>query len=727
MNKLFSRENSKGNGKGKGKQDKIVAQETDVSTKEPPVIGEAKVGQGNWQPPISSSSTRPSIYVDTPVKSSDLNSAASEYVPSGKLFESGPDVATTVLPEDLLPLQETNKQLQLELETQLAVIARLQKSVNELSEQNVVLEENAAILRQRATDAAVASDEHGALVRTLEALKAEKEEIATALARQEEAYLLELTAKDSSISSMRQESEEQYSALSQAFEQYKLAHPVIGQIEEKDQAVIEQPESEHATIILQLQRELAEKVLEINLLKRGDEALHLTSEEDEPRRAQLESVHAAKILELERTLEEITIREARLLEEAELKLSELTQKLIAQQREASERIDQLELLLNEKDEQIGLRQKGYEAEFLELNAQREHQEQQLEGLNDALQAEQELLESKEQELREYTDKILEMDRAIFELQAHQSRLGEVVSELESELDAKIHHIGELEYTASQKSEQLAALVTYRVEMESFVDAQEQTIRQLQDQVQQMELGLESARRLQDQEMKTISREGVLATENEESAESLVDNSVVETQANTILQHLSRIAALEQEVLSSSQALNKATEDAALLRNQLSFARSSERPLQQSTSAAFFANSQAREKKAVDAIADLEKEIVVGSLLNRDKAIKAIVDRLKESLSKDDPQAYFNEHKEDLRRQLGVLNNWKSVLCTAVNAIVTVLAVLSVAGITALWLTGNLKNNATKNGSSFAFYVADKQKGNRAIQEVTEALSCRVGG
>ena len=609
---------------GKSKKNKSVTPQVteQLDSTRQPVIGEAKAGKGNGQPPISSSSTRPPIYVDTSVKSSDLNSAVSEYVPSGKFSESGPDVATTVLPEDLLPLQETNKQLQLELETQLAVIARLQKSVNELSEQNVVLEENAAILRQRATDAAVASDEHGAL----EALKAEKEEIATTLARQEEAYLLDLTAKDLSISSMQQESEE----LSQAFEQYKLAHFVMGQIEEKDQAVIERPESEQATIILQLQRGLAEKVLEINLLKRGDEALHLTSEEDEPRRAQLESVHAAKILELERALEEITIREA------------------------SERIDQLELLLNEKDEQIGLRQKGYEAEILELNAQREHQEEQLEGLNDAL-------------------------------------------------------------------------VVYREEMGAFVEAQEQTIRQLQDQVQQMELDLESARRLQDQEMKTISREGVLATENEESAESHVDKSVVETQANTILQHLSRIAALEQEVLSSSQALNKATEDAALLRNQLSVARPSERPLQQSTSAAFFANSQAREKKALDAIADLEKEIVVGSLLNRDKAIKAIVDRLKESLSKDDPQAYFNEHKEDLRRQLGVLNNWKSVLCTAVNAIVTVLAVLSVAGITALWLTGNLKNNATKNGSSFAFYVADKQKGNRAIQEVTEALSCRVGG
>lgn len=143
--------------------------------------------------------------------------------------------------------------------------------------------------------------------------------------------------------------------------------------------------------------------------------------------------------------------------------------------------------------------------------------------------------------------------------------------------------------------------------------------------------------------------------------------------------------------------------------------------------AFFTDAKSREKRANQAIESLKKEMIPHGKSNRDEAIKNIVALLKEGLEKTDPQTYFNNKKNDLRRHVRKLNNWKSIAVTAVNAILTVLAVCSVVGITALWLTGTLDNNLSNRGSIFAFTAADKQKANRALYEVEQSLGCKIGG
>ena len=177
------------------------------------------------------------------------------------------------------------------------------------------------------------------------------------------------------------------------------------------------------------------------------------------------------------------------------------------------------------------------------------------------------------------------------------------------------------------------------------------------------------------------------------------------------------AAKEREVAELNQTITQLRDNLATAQSQIL-----------TLSPSFLTNAIDRENRAKSAIATLEREIVVNSNSARDNALRDIVNHLNTGVAQADPQAYFEQNKEALRRNLQILNNWKSIANTALNVIITVLAFVSVVGITAAWLTGNLEKNAKNHGSQFAFLMfGDLQKGKRAVHEVSEAMTCRIGG
>ncbi|NDH66986.1 MAG: hypothetical protein EBY22_03570 [Gammaproteobacteria bacterium] len=138
----------------------------------------------------------------------------------------------------------------------------------------------------------------------------------------------------------------------------------------------------------------------------------------------------------------------------------------------------------------------------------------------------------------------------------------------------------------------------------------------------------------------------------------------------------------------------------------------------------------RHQKATAAISHLEGELSADAEQNpttNDTAIKSIVAILTNGLDAADPQAYFDAEKDNLKTSLNALRGIKSVLNTALNAILTVLAVCSVVGIPALYYTGIWQKNAEKNGSFFAFSMfGAEQKAKCDIYEATQALGVTLG-
>lgn len=139
---------------------------------------------------------------------------------------------------------------------------------------------------------------------------------------------------------------------------------------------------------------------------------------------------------------------------------------------------------------------------------------------------------------------------------------------------------------------------------------------------------------------------------------------------------------------------------------------------------FFAEAQARQKRAEDAIERLKALVSKADQKSEaDKAILGIAECLNQGIKSDHAQAYFDSNKDLLEKHIGTLQySFSSILNTVINAILTVFAVCSVVGITALWLTGTLQHNAQKNGSSFAFMTfGRKQKVQREMHEVESAM------
>ena len=146
-------------------------------------------------------------------------------------------------------------------------------------------------------------------------------------------------------------------------------------------------------------------------------------------------------------------------------------------------------------------------------------------------------------------------------------------------------------------------------------------------------------------------------------------------------------------------------------------------------AALIAGMQQRQEKVNQAILHLKSELSsnTGEQTSNDIALTAIVTCLEGGLASENPQAYFDEQKDHLKTQLNALRGVYSVMNTALNAILSVLAVCSVVGIPALWFTGTWKNNAEKNGSVFAFTMfGAEQKAKCDIYEATQALGVTLG-
>jgi|GEM_PF-6966294 len=147
-------------------------------------------------------------------------------------------------------------------------------------------------------------------------------------------------------------------------------------------------------------------------------------------------------------------------------------------------------------------------------------------------------------------------------------------------------------------------------------------------------------------------------------------------------------------------------------------------------AGLLASMKLRHQKATAAISHLEGELSADAEQNpttNDTAFKSIVAILTNGLDAADPQAYFDAQKDGLKTHLNALRGIKSVMNTALNAILTVLAVCSVVGIPALYFTGTWQKNAEKNGSVFAFSMfGAEQKAKCNIYEATQALGVTLG-
>lgn len=146
-------------------------------------------------------------------------------------------------------------------------------------------------------------------------------------------------------------------------------------------------------------------------------------------------------------------------------------------------------------------------------------------------------------------------------------------------------------------------------------------------------------------------------------------------------------------------------------------------------AALVAGMQQRQQKVNLAILHLKSELSSNTdePTPNDIALTAIVACLEKGLVSEDPQGYFDANKDHLKTHLNALRGVYSVMNTALNAILSVLAVCSVVGIPALWFTGTWKNNAEKNGSVFAFTMfGAEQKAKCDIYEATQALGVTLG-
>lgn len=148
--------------------------------------------------------------------------------------------------------------------------------------------------------------------------------------------------------------------------------------------------------------------------------------------------------------------------------------------------------------------------------------------------------------------------------------------------------------------------------------------------------------------------------------------------------------------------------------------------------AFFQSFQQRHAKAIAAIDNLKSRLSENSNTSptaNDNALLAIISCLEDGLQATDPQAYFDEKKQVLSNNLYALQGIKSLANTALNAILTVLACVSVVGITALSLMGSLQHNQERLGSWKALggMWGGRQKAQVDIHEVTQALGVKGFG
>lgn len=184
----------------------------------------------------------------------------------------------------------------------------------------------------------------------------------------------------------------------------------------------------------------------------------------------------------------------------------------------------------------------------------------------------------------------------------------------------------------------------------------------------------------------------------------------------------RIAALVASLEEANQQLDTLTEENRHLTRDIG---TREVAADLTVTPYFITKMQDKFVKARNAILHLREELSESvEPTKRNQAVQGIIDCLESGLLEEsNPEVFFAAKKDELNGHLLALRGITSLFNTAVNAILTVLAVFSIVGIPGLLLLGTLQNNKAKNGSEFAFCMfGAKQKAERDIHEVMQSMS-----
>lgn len=224
-----------------------------------------------------------------------------------------------------------------------------------------------------------------------------------------------------------------------------------------------------------------------------------------------------------------------------------------------------------------------------------------------------------------------------------------------------------------------------------------------------------------------------ANKNEQKTNGHVESKEDKTNpdADKVTQQAQIIKDLKQEVNKHKATLKELTElkekaesNALLIQESLKKEIDKLNTTPYSIKPAIMHEAQIKQKRAENAIEHLKTGISNATTpTDADKALEGIIACLTAGLEQADPKIYFEQNKDLLKKHVNTLQyTLKSFVNTAVNAILTVLAICSIVGITALWLTGTLQSNLENKGSSFAFWTyGHKQKAEQDIHLATSAM------
>ena len=368
-----------------------------------------------------------------------------------------------------------------------------------------------------------------------------------------------------------------------------------------------------------------------------------------------------------------------LLTEREL----LAQKSLMEEK--SLEIEQLQLKLKTSSEEVVKIERvlaSLREENIQFKASLEHKEQDLEGLREQL----ELLRTEAQSLREQLNV-----RALPEsdvLTANEG-LKRDLAQLKSQF----------EYAAKEAQRQLEEATRVSALLKSDLDAQAE---------QNTLLKTANAEQISQLSMQQIRVEGL-----EREAESIragiarLQSENFKLRESQVTKDVSQPSETQFEVTSLSKETSSIDHYSLALLTELK-------------------KKQAKVEYAIQNL--LSRKTSDGDATPNDLAIDEIICYLQNGLRSDNAQTYFDDNKEGLKEAVYKLRGSLSILNTAVNAILTVLAVCSVVGITALWLTGTLQKNMDKNGSVFAFTMfGAKQLAECDIYQATQEMGVKLGG
>lgn len=329
------------------------------------------------------------------------------------------------------------------------------------------------------------------------------------------------------------------------------------------------------------------------------------------------------------------------------------------------------------------------------------------------------LEEARVELQSLMPKLSELTQMRIEIETLRQELLEAQAAKKSEDDTAAvsvdgEELAQLRSNATTMTEKLKSTNLELTKLAGIIEEHEATIRSQTETIEQLRKQLKKASNVADVAMPMDNAERIeLKKKIEELSAALVLAKKESSEKDARLEELNTVQLGAQDEIAG-------------LKLQLEELRSQSnlKPSNKEVYPVFLADAKARQERATQAINSLlEAKSKSEKPTATDKALDGIVETLTAGIKDNNPQTYFDSNKEVLKKHISTLRyTMKSLANTAVNAILTVLAVCSVVGITALWLTGTLQSNLQKNGSSFAFTTfGHKQKVERAMHEVEDAM------